>query len=82
MKQLEFWEGFYSPLEVGWWIMFALDNLIIHDPNASYTVYSEKAKEPICGSVPNEWNGKRHLIPVNDDIFGDGHQLHLTRHVK
>jgi len=82
VKQLEFWEGFYSPLEVGWWIMFAMDIRIIHDPNASYTVYSEKAGTPICGSVPNEWNGQHYLIPVNDDIVGDGHQLHLTRHVK
>ena len=62
--------------------MFALDGRIEHDPNAIYTVYSEKAKEPICGSVPNEWNGKRYLIPINDDVFGNGCQLHLTRNLK
>lgn len=81
MKQLEFWEDFYSPMEVGWWIMFGMDS-IIDDPNAIYTVYSKKTGQPICGRVPNEWNGKRHLIPVNDSIFGDGTQLHITRNVK
>lgn len=82
MKQLEFWEGFFSPLEVGWWAMFAMDNRIAHDPNASYAVYSKKTGEVICGSVPNEWNGKRCLLPINDDIYGDGNLLHLTRNVK
>lgn len=82
MKQLEFWEGFYSPLEVGWWIMYSLENQIQKDLYSAHTVFSMKTGEAICGSVPNEWNGKIQYHPINDDIYGDGFQLHLTRNVK
>lgn len=76
-KQITIWKDFYSPLEIGWWIMFALDN-IINDPNAIYTIYSKKSKQSICGSIPNNWNGNRYFVAVNDDIFSDGNQLHLN----
>jgi hypothetical protein len=82
MKQLSFFEDFYSPMEVGWWIMYSLENQIQKDPNSVHTVFNEKTGTAICGSIPNECNGKKQVHLINNEIYGNGNLLHLTRNVR
>jgi hypothetical protein len=81
MTQLTFWNNFYDVLEPGWWYLNFLNKIIREDSTSSYVIYSEKAKIAICGFCSNE-NNKQKIYFVDDTIFGDGNQLHITRNIK
>lgn len=35
MKQREFWKGFYEPLELGWWLQYHLEEVVLQSPEYS-----------------------------------------------
>ena len=58
---LDFWE----PLSPGWFIQWALEDLVRKHPHTKITVISE-AYGPICGSIPAEFD--KAMIVYADDI--------------
>lgn len=82
MLQLEFWNGFFEPFELGWWIQYALEGKRRQNPNSSYVVMSRKTGQVICGLRPNSPDGQMARFYVDDSLYGDGTQLKLTSDVK
>lgn len=76
MKQLGFWDPIWDPMEIGWWIEWALQNKIREYPEYTHSVVTPTG-EPVCGCVPNNHNGQR-MTHVATSI-GDGTLLHVTR---
>jgi hypothetical protein len=58
--------NFYEPLEAGWWIQWAVENIQRQHPTYAITAFSEIFGR-VCGSVPNDWNGKVLHVFVNDE---------------
>lgn len=87
MIQLKFWNGFYEPFELGWWLQYQLEKMILQSPEFSHTIVSKRTGMSICGYQPHGYqphtiNEKVITHYVNDDIYGDGRLLHLTSNIK
>jgi hypothetical protein len=77
MKQLEFWNNFYDPFEIGWYIQFAFENRIAENPNVNHRLYSEKTHTYLMGYIVQDNKGVVMTHFVRDDLYLNGHLLHV-----
>jgi hypothetical protein len=75
MTQLGFWNSIWDPMEVGWYVQWALENKVRQKPENTHTVVT-KTNLAVCGYVPNVKSQWSH-IHITDKL-GDGNLLYLT----
>jgi hypothetical protein len=78
MNQSSFWVSVWEPLEIGWWVEYALQNKIREFPNHAHSVVTLTG-EPVCGFVPHVFNNTMTHI---SNILGNGDLLHLSKGIK
>lgn len=76
MKQLSFWNSIWEPLEVGWWIDWAMMNKIHENLGCIISVVTTSGL-PVCGYVPNNATGASKTFIAA--ILGDGRLLKISQ---